>query len=168
MLKKSVIPIILLFFIGWAGFSVWQMIWYRSLIPQKIETHWWPVAIDGKIGLMYACGAAIFEMKASTAKAIDTQGLDFFENPEEVQASGLFRTKKHYYSNWKETPLGLGKLTDGGYADIVGCNSSLSPIEKRAIAHAAFEKGGYYPRGSENARLLVLPSLKLVLFTYGK
>jgi hypothetical protein len=159
LMKKFVKTIILILITLHVAWSVYEYFWYSSLIPAKIGIAY-PINISGQSDLREGCGTAIFGITNATADAISRQGIDFFSD-----AIYSRRSKDLYYTYraWKETPVPKTWTSEGAWPGL-GC-SSVSRSLLRQILLAASKKGSYYSTKDE-AWIIVIPSLKLVVFSY--
>ena len=158
-MKKFVKIIILIFITIHVVWSIYEYFWYSSLIPAKIGITY-AVNISGQSGLREGCGAAIFGITNATTDAISRQGINFFNDAIYSRRSKDFR---YTYKPWKETPVPKTWTSEGTWPGL-GC-SSVSGSLLRQILLAAAKKGSYYSTKDE-AWIVVIPSLKLVVFSY--
>jgi hypothetical protein len=153
---------------GWFIVTVWETQFYEQALPAELETwgpattgsdaHWWYVLVPAR---WEACGGAIFHMTPATIEKINAQGLEFFSNA--IQGRGYLTGRlKYYYKPWAETPVPLGWTGDGVWSIGLHC---IGTSRARQIAAAAKEPGSYYTQKDE-AELLVIPKLGLIVLTY--
>jgi hypothetical protein len=165
-LKKIIIIILktisLLFVIAYAAWFGFEYYWYRGFIPEKIGVTF-PVSISGETGFREGCGAAIFLLNGSTVDAIRRDGASFFEDATHSRKSNDYY---HTYQPWIETPA--PNSTSDDFLSGLSCSrsiiNSIIPTNKW-IYEAARKKGSYYSTKHES-EILVIPSLKLVVFIY--
>lgn len=148
-----------------SAFYVVEVVWFKSLIPDVIETEWWPVAIASGSGFEAGSCSASFTLKEETLREIEEKGLAFFKRAKEAQPRYPFREMQaRYYGEWKETPLPIGE----GIYDGLGFECGfIAERRKREIADVARMTGGYYAYShGGSSKVLVLPKLKTVMFIY--
>ncbi len=158
-MKKFVITIasiIISIYVAWSAF-IYD--WYSSRIPAKIGITY-AIHISGETGFREGCGAAIFRLTNATVYAISRTGIDFFKD-----AIYSRRSKERYYTyeSWKETPVPSTWTSEGTWP-VLACASVSRPLLSQILV-AASKKGSYYSSKDE-AEILVIPSLKLVVFSY--
>lgn len=148
--------IIITVYLAW---SVYEYHWYSDFIPAKIGITY-AINISGHSGLREGCGAAIFRLTNATADTICRQKIEFFND-----AIYSRRSKDPYYTyrEWKETPVPNTWTSEGTWPGL-GCSSVSSSLLSQILI-AASKKGSYYSSKDE-AWILVIPSLKLVVFSY--
>ena len=159
LMKKFVKTVILILIILHVAWSVYEYFWYSSLIPAKIGIAY-AINISGQSGFREGCGAAIFRLTNATADATSRKGIDFFND-----AIYSRRSKDPYYTyrSWKETPVPNTWTSEGTWPGLA-CSSASSSLLSQILL-AASKKGSYYSSKDE-AEILVIPSLKLVVFSY--
>jgi len=141
----------------------YEYFWYRGCIPKEIGVTF-PVGISGKSGFREGCGAAVFLLSSSTNELIEKQGIDFFTNVKHARKSN-----KHYYTyaTWSKTPVPESWISEGCWLGLGCWNPIISlfmPVRKKII-DAAKKKGSYYSTKPEG-EILIIPELKLVVFSY--
>ena len=157
---KEIIKLIFLLIITLhVAWSIFQYHWYSGLIPAKIGIAR-AINISGQSGLREGCGAAIFRLTNATADDISRKGSDFFND-----AIYSRKSKDPYYTYkpWKETPVPKSWTSEGTWPGL-SCSSVSSPLLSQ-IRRAALKKGSYSSTKHE-AWIVVIPSLKLVVFSY--
>lgn len=159
LMKKFVKIIVLIIITVYVAWSVYEYHWYSGLIPAKIGITY-AINISGESGFREGCGAAIFRLTNATADAISPKGIDFFND-----AIYSRRSKDPYYTyrSWKETPVPNTWTSEGTWPGL-GCSSVSSSLLSQILV-AASKKGSYYSTKDE-AWIVVIPSLKLVVFSY--
>ena len=152
---------------------------YKSAIPEKIKID--RTVLVGEEGTPlifvifpstvrgYSCGGAIFKLSQSTIDAIESEGLNFFEDanrsrrkkPGEKESE----VKKPGY-RWKKTPVPDTWTSDGAWPGLA-CIGSSGRNDKliRQITKTAELPGSYYEGTAKNSNfaILVLPKLGLVV-----
>ena len=158
-MKEFVKLIFLIIITLYAAWSVYEYYWYSSLIPAKIGITR-AINISGQSGLREGCGTAIFRLTNATADAISRKGSDFFNDAIYSRRS---KEPRYTYRSWKETPVPKTWTSEGTWPGL-GCSSVSRPLLSQ-ILRAASKKGSYYSTKDE-AWIIVIPSLKLVVFSY--
>ncbi|MCC5641545.1 hypothetical protein LC607_00945 [Nostoc sp. CHAB 5824] len=153
---KIIVSIIITLYVAWSAFNYY---WFSDLIPAKIGITY-AIHIGGESGLLEGCGAAIFRLSDVTADAISRKGLDFFNDAIYSRKS---KARRYTYSSWKETPVPNSWTSEVSWPGLACSGASHSLLSK--ILLAASKKGSYYSSKDE-AEILVIPSLKLVVFSY--
>lgn len=153
---KIIVLIIITVCVAW---SVYEYHWYSGLIPAKIGITY-AINISGQSGFREGCGAAIFRLTNATASAISRKGNDFFTD---VIYSRRSKDPYYTYRTWKETPVPNTWTSEGTWPGL-GCSSVSSSLLSQILL-AASKKGSYYSCKDE-AWIIVIPSLKLVVFSY--
>lgn len=153
---KIIVSIIITVYVAW---SVFNYYWYSGFIPAKIEITY-AIHIGGESGLREGCGAAIFRLSDATADAISRKSLDFFNDAIYSRKS---KDRYYTYSSWKETPVPNSWTSEGTWPGL-GCSGASRSLLSQ-ILPAASKKGSYYSSKHE-AEILVIPSFKLVVFSY--
>jgi hypothetical protein len=169
----------LLLLIG--GFAVaavvyWQIYetrFYRAAIPAQIgltfsfATTGSNVSLwDGGLFAQEACGGAIFNLSDTAAIAISQRGLDFLRDARQGRGyTDNAQSAFHYYSYepWQSTPLASQWTLYGPW---LGLNCmDLGNGVLRSVLNAAQNAGSFYTTG-QSKMLLVVPSLKIAVYTY--
>jgi hypothetical protein len=156
------------------GWTVFKTKFYRAAIPAEIgitfglattgsDTSFWGATLgfDRK-----ACGGAIFELTDATVDAIRERGPDYLKNARQGRGySDKTDRLFHYYSYqpWQPTPLAREWTSEGMWLGL-SC-MGLGYNFGRSIVQAAQEPGSFYTTSSSKMLLLV-PSLKLAIYTY--
>lgn len=156
IIVSIIFSIILTVYIAWSAFNYY---WFSNLIPAKIGITY-AIHIGGESDLREGCGAAIFRLSDATANAIDSKGLDFFKNAIYSRKS---KARRYTYSSWKETPVPDSWTSEVSWPGLACSGASRSLLSQ--ILLAASKKGSYYSSKDE-AEILVIPSFKLVVFSY--
>ncbi|MBD2242229.1 hypothetical protein [Nostoc sp. FACHB-888] len=140
--------------------SVFNYYWYSGFIPAKIEITY-AIHIGGVSGIIReGCGAAIFRLSDATADAISRKGLDFFND---ALYSRKSKERRYTYSSWKETPVPNSWTSEGTWPGL-GCSGASRSLLSQILLPAS-KKGSYYSSKDE-AWIVVIPSFKLVVFSY--
>ncbi|MEH1894884.1 MAG: hypothetical protein V7K94_06045 [Nostoc sp.] len=155
---KIIISIIITVYVAWSAF---QYDWYSGFIPAKIGITY-AIHIGGESHFREGCGAAIFRLTNATADAIFHKGIDFFNDSGAIY---LRRRKDPYdtYRSWKETPVPNTWTSEGTWEGL-SCSSTSSSLLSQIVL-AASNKRSYYSSRHES-KIIVIPSLKLVVFSY--
>jgi len=156
IIVSIIFSIILTVYIAWSAFNYY---WFSDLIPAKIGITY-AIHIGGESGLLEGCGAAIFRLSNATADAISREGLDFFNDAIYSKKS---KARRYNYSSWKETPVPDSWTSEGNWPGLACSGAGRSLLSQ--ILPAASKKGSYYSSKDE-AEILVIPSFKLVVFSY--
>lgn len=146
---------------------------YKSYIPTAFEIEESVFAGDKTGGFIEGCGVAIFKISEHTSSNISKMGVAFLN--ENLIVKDTPRSHWAGYQNWKETPPTYER---GEYSifnrvadteDVTGPNCVDVPnSEKENILSAIKSPGSYYSRESTHNELLVVPSLKLVVFSHDR
>jgi hypothetical protein len=159
-MKKIVKIIASIIITVYVACSVFNYYWYSGFIPAKIEITY-AIHIGGVSGIIReGCGAAIFRLSDATTDAISCKGLDFFND---ALYSRKSKDRYHTYSSWKETPVPSSWTSEGTWPGL-GCSGASRSLLSQILLPAS-KKGSYYSSKYE-AEILVIPSFKLVVFSY--
>ena len=147
----------------WAYLTVLAALFYRAAIPEQLElTHSFPTrGSDG------SCGGAIFSLTDKAALSIETHGRDALNDA--VRGRGYLdpstpRFHQYTYRPWQETPLPRDWTSEGTWAGL-HC-MGLSANDARTITSAAKAAGSYFTTAAPTTMLLVIPKLRLAVYTY--
>jgi hypothetical protein len=147
----------------YAKYRIREVTSFMGLIPASLEIQR-TVIIDGKTGFIEGCGAAVFELSPATLRQIQLRGLAALKDAHQARDYG---DELHRYSQWKETPYietGDGmSLVDRWLAGRSCAKFDLAV--DRGIETALKSPGSYYATIHE-AGLIVIPKLKLVVYSY--
>ncbi|MCC5659586.1 hypothetical protein LC608_21950 [Nostoc sp. XA010] len=157
---KKIVKIITSIIINvYVACSAFNYYWYSDFIPAKIGITY-AIHIGGESHFREGCGAAIFRLSDATADAISRKGIDFFNDAIYSRKS---KARRYTYSSWKETPVPNSWTSDGTWPGLDCSGASRSLLSQ--ILLAASKKGSYYSSKDE-AWIVVIPSFKLVVFSY--
>lgn len=149
-IRRNIFKIIIFLSVFYLSIYIVLCEYYRSHIPSRLDTAFWPVSFDQKRMRLSSCGAIVFKIKSNTLNEIRSEGIKFFQ--------------KTQYRNWRKTPMPPDYFSNGW---IFGCESSLNTVLKVAITKSAQTGGSFYSQPSESGWLLILPELKIVMYIYG-
>jgi hypothetical protein len=158
-MKKILKVIGLIIITVYAVWSVFSYYWYSGAIPLKVGITY-AIHISGQSGFREGCGAAIFRLSDATADAISRKGIDFFND---VIYSRKSKERYYTYKSWKETPVPNSWTSEGAWPGL-SCSTVSRPLLSQILL-AASNKGSYYSSKDE-AWIVVVPNLKLVVFSY--
>jgi hypothetical protein len=157
------------------GYSVLNTILYRRAIPAEIDLTF-GLATTGSSSMSLwdvmlpirheACGGAIFGLAGTTAAALETRGLAALRDAHQGRGytDGAHRYRSYYaYQPWQPTPLPPAWTSEGMWLGL-SC-MKLGYGFGRSIVEAARAPGSFYTTGTSRM-LLVVPRLKLVVYTY--
>jgi hypothetical protein len=148
---------ILLIFSPYIAYKLFQYHCYVSAIPSAIEVTW-PVSMGEDSGFREGCGTAVFRLSGRTLVNIAQSRLHYFDGV--TQARG-HQDSYHTYKPWQETPIPATWQDHEGWLLCPFMDDDLL----RQIYQAAKEKGAYYTTKPE-AELVVIPSLKIAVFSF--
>jgi hypothetical protein len=171
--------VLLIALVGWVALGILEQNHYRRYLPGKLQVTG-SVFIDSNedVGTVVMallvrpefCGTAIFELSPATRRAIEADGLAFFEGA--TWSRGRFDKNgtgpegaAQTYEAWQRGPLPHDWTRHGLWSGLL-C-TDISPKMARLLNQAAADPGAVYTQsiGGGNA-LVVLPSLGWVVFTY--
>jgi hypothetical protein len=156
------------------GWSVLKTRFYRAAIPAEIEITF-SLATTGSSMSVWeavlplrheACGGAIFELRGTTLAAIRDRGLDALNDARQGRGYTDNTDRLFYYYSykpWQPTPLPREWTSDGMWYGLSCMN--LGHGFGRSIVEAAQGPGSFYTTGLSQM-LLIVPSLKLAVYTY--
>ncbi len=156
----------------WLACSVYETWFYRRALPAALETTGLVTAQSDASFLSAllafqreACGGALHGLSVSTRRAIERQGLAFFATASHGRGYPPGHPQHHYYSyrSWQETPVPHAWISEGIWSGL-NC-MKLDRATVLRIKDAATRPGSFYSTKDE-AEILVVPSLELVVFTY--
>jgi hypothetical protein len=153
---------------------VYETRFYRAAIPAEIglsfdfATTGSNVSFLGAVFLFdrKACGGAIFELTDTTVAAIHERGPDFLKDARQGRGYAEKHHPRYYYYSyqpWQPTPLAPEWTSNGKWLGL-SC-MGLKNRFGQTILQATREPGSFYTTG-QNKMLLLIPSLKLAVFTY--
>ena len=156
------------------GCSVLKTKFYRAAIPAEIDLTFNPATTGSSMSLWdlllpirhEACGGAIFGLGDTTVTAIERRGLVAIQGAQQGRgyADGTHRMRSYYeYEPWQPTPLPPAWTSEGMWNGLNCMN--LGHGLGRSIIEAARAPGSFYTTG-QGKMLLVVPRLKLVVYTY--
>ena len=141
---------------------------YSSYIPASFKIEKTVLAGDRVGGFIEGCGAAIFELSEKTSTSISEGGVALLNNNSTTRDSTHER-----YMNWQETPIvERGKYhlflhlvnEDAGGNTCVDLPRSL----REDISSAINSPGAYYSGFNKDTELLLIPTLKLAIFSHDR
>jgi hypothetical protein len=155
------------------GYSVLQTRFYRQAIPAEINLTFNLATTGSSMSLWEvllpirhkACGGAIFGLSETTATALEKRGLPAIMWAQQGRGytDGHPRGHSYEYQPWQATPLPAAWTSEGMWYGL-SC-MGLWPGTRRNIIDAARAPGSFYTTGPSKM-LLVVPSLRMVVFTY--
>jgi hypothetical protein len=157
---------------GYLLFAVYETHHFRKALPEILETS--GLATTGSdlslpVALLAfsreACGGAILTMTDTTRAAIEKDRLSFFAAASHARGypPGDRLHRYYTYKPWTETPVPAEWTSEGIWIGLHCMKLSREMVT--AIRKAALAPGSYYSTKDE-AELLVIPSLGLIVFTY--
>jgi hypothetical protein len=141
------------------SFKHYQRIYFEKKIPSVfgvLESV--VIQEDTSIGVGRAegCGVAIFRLSDDVVRKINAEKLALFENATIARGH---RDHYHTYKPWNKTPVPTNWTNEGSW---IHC---FEDKLHRVILKGATTYGSYYTTNPEG-ELLVLPSLRLVVFSF--
>jgi hypothetical protein len=144
----------------WIFLRTERISYYKSAIPEKLEVN--RVVLEGDDwSFMWgkSCGGAVFKLSKSTINAIESKGLDFFDDATQP------RKRKYTYPAWKKTPVPYTWTSEGAWTGLACISKSNTSRLIRKITKTSELPGSYYT-DLDSYRVVVLPELDFVTFTY--
>jgi hypothetical protein len=155
------------------GWSVLNTKFYRAALPAEIgitfslaitgsNTSFWEVGQP----IHKACGGAIFELNETTLAAIRGRGLDGLKDARQGRGYSDNTDRLFYYYSykpWQPTPLPPEWTSQGMWYGLSCMN--LGQSFGGSIVDAAQASGSFYTT-AQSRMLLIIPSLRLAVFTY--
>lgn len=171
-LKKHSLLIFVIFaiivykLIGYLYFLVLSM-HYSSYIPTSLEIDKTVFAGDQIGGFIEGCGVAVFKLSENTSENISVGGVEFLNKNSAISDSSPVKYKK-----WQETPFvferneypifrHLANEDAGGNT----CVDVPTPLKEKILS-AIEIPGGFYSRAKEHNELIVIPSIRLAIFSH--
>ena len=156
------------------GWFVYETRFYRAAIPPQIELTFGLATTGSDTSIweatlpipLKACGGAIFKLTDTAAAAIRKRGLDFLIDAKQGRGYTDNRDRLFYYYSykpWQPTPLPPEWTSEGMWLGLYCMRLGYSL--GRSIVEAAQAPGSFYTTGSSKM-LLIVPSLKLAVYTY--
>jgi hypothetical protein len=156
------------------GWSVLKTRFYRAAIPAQIGIAIGPTITGSSMGFWEAmlpirhkaCGGAIFVLSDTTLAAIRDGGLDVLKDARQGRGYTDNTDRLFYYYSykpWQPTPLPAEWTPQEMWYGLSCMN--LGHTLGRNIVEAAQAHGSFYTTGMNNM-LLIVPSLKLAVYTY--
>lgn len=160
--NKKFIPLLLIILSPYAAYKTLLYSHYKAVLPSKIEVSY-PVSIGEEGIFREGCSIAIFRLSDSTLQGIKTKGLDFFENALQARGHNAGERDDYYYryEAWRETPIPPNWTSEGSWFI---CSNLANQQLLSNIVDASKKLGAYYTTKQEG-ELVVVPSLKLVVFS---
>jgi hypothetical protein len=173
--KRLLIAVLVLMALS-AGVWLWHVDQrnerFESALPAVFETTGLAIAGDD-LGLLAhfivwpvkICGGAIFQLSQDTLDKIERQGLAFFENARNVRHYVGYSSKRDItYEPWQESPIPhwIGNKEDRWWG--LDCIDTSSELPRRVGQEA--RKDGSYFTSRKYARLVVVPSLRVIAITF--
>ena len=139
--------------------------YYQGVIPEKIE-------INGRLFIdmeqdffMGGCGIAVFALSDKTTQEIKSSGIAFLENARIGKGHRILLDDNYVeYEDWKETP-NAAELSDG-LPVAFSCASEIDEEWRRDVLMALSRSGSFYTRAQHGGGLIVIPDMKIVVFTF--
>jgi hypothetical protein len=147
---------------------------YHGMIPSKIETdgRYYIDTKDFELTDLLrgeSCGIAVFELSEETIEQIKSQGLAFFADAREGVGERWLGGKDAIseYKEWKQTPVPEKFLSDGlGPAFGSSCSKEPSKGWYLKILNALKQPESFYTHNQRGSGLLVIPQMKIIIFTF--
>lgn len=161
--EKFIALSLLIIFAIYALYSYWEAQWYKGLIPAEIEVSD-AVFIDGQSGFREGCGAAVFSLSPKTTNQIVSTGLTALAN---ARRARRHNDAYHAYSTWQKTPYvetGDGLTLADRWLTGIGCAGIKGDLGAK-IYKALKEQGSFFAT-TEEAGLIVIPSIGLAVYSY--
>lgn len=152
----------------WIFYRAERIIYYKSAIPEKLKIIHVILHGDNSSFSNFiwgeSCGGGVFKLSKSTIDAIESEGLGFFEDATQsrrIQSRG----GKYIYPAWKKTPVPYNWTSEGAWTGLDCINKNTKLIRK--ITKTSGLPGSYYTgKVRSNHKIVVLPELGFVIFTY--
>lgn len=149
---------------AYVGFRIWEVSWYRGIIPAAIEIDG-TVLIDGQSGFREGCGVAIFKLTDPALARIRSSGLAAVAAAHEPRD----HPEVHHsiFGEWRETPYattGDGLTLADRWLNGLSC-ASMDQNLSQGIDRALNTRGSFYSTSQESG-LIVIPALGLVVLSY--
>jgi hypothetical protein len=124
-------------------------------LPAKLELsdRYWS---EGQEGILSYCGTSLYGLTPRTLRAIQSQGLAFFDDAWQPRDPKLPRRFV-----WAETPLGRSGR-ESGVQPVFECAPHPDPALQRNVYRALAAPGSYWAHDADHS-LYVFPSLGIVL-----
>lgn len=142
---------------------------YNSYIPASFEIDKTVYVGDRVGGFIEGCGVAVFKLSEKTAASI-SEGRIHFLNDNSITRDG----KHERYMRWRETPFvsnqGEYPVFSGVVNEDAGGNTcvNLPASLKEKISSAISSPGAFYSGFNKNTELLVIPTLRLAVFSHDR
>ena len=176
--KKPLTKITIGLLFAYIVFNFYQYQQYLNPIPKELQishikksgSNFNPIFIFLPPPFRYEpCGGAVYGLSDENIKLIKEKGLAFFN--EARYARGYPPgSKKHYkfkYPAWQETPVPSVWISDGAWVGFNCIDWGFSKNMGREILKAVEKPGSYFTRKDKsNTRIIVIPSLRIVVYTY--
>ncbi|WP_432720816.1 hypothetical protein R0381_002914 [Jeongeupia wiesaeckerbachi] len=142
---------------------------YRSYIPASFEIERTVYTGDRVGGFIEGCGVAVLELSEKTATKISIGQITFLND------NSITRDSKHKrHMGWRETPFISNQGEHSVFGSVAnedaGGNTCVDlPVRlKENILSAINRPGAFYSGFNENTELLVIPTLRLVVFSHDR
>jgi hypothetical protein len=169
-LKRTSAVVAVLVTCLWAFYSIMEARWFDGMLPAALQTKGSAIVRHDAslfaiiLSVRYkSCGGATYGLSRRTLSAIDSQGLAFFAQARRSRAVTHRRAGLPLaYQPWRPTPVPPEWTSEGMWLGLACMGWTWS---RNAIYAAARGPGSYYTT-TDNAQLLVIPSLGLAVFTF--
>ena len=156
------------------AWHVFETRFYRAAIPVDIGLTFNFATTGSNVrlwGTMFrfdrkACGGAIFNLSDTSVAAIRERGLDLLKNARQGRGYTEKADRSFYYYSyepWQTTPLPSEWISNGTWLSLSCMGLKDSVIG--SILDAAQTAGSFYTT-AQSAMLMVVPNLKIAVYTY--
>jgi hypothetical protein len=142
---------------------------YSSYIPKSFEIDKTIFAEDKIGGFIEGCGVGIFKLSENTSANISRGGIVFLNNNSTITDS-----KRKKYARWQETPFVFERgeycVFDRVVGEDAGGNTCADiPKSLQENIFLALNNPGTFRSGfNKNTEIIVIPNLRLVIFSHDR
>lgn len=144
---------------------------YKSYIPAQLEIEESIFAGDRIGGFNEGCGVAVFRLSGSAAENASRAGIDFLSPHPSAESSG---TPVKGFKAWKESPFHVDNKEARIFRRLVsedaGGNTcvDMPPQLRESILSALGRPGSFHSGSGPNAELIVIPALRLAVYSHDR
>ena len=141
--------------------------YYKSYMPESFEIERGVFAGDRIGGFLEGCGVGIFLLSEGTSRDISEGGIGFLN-----KSSRTIQSRDRHYQEWRQTPIAPQEYTvfqkvampdAGGHV----CAEVSESLTKKVLS-ASRNAGTFYSGFNKNSELVVIPSLRLAVFSHDR
>lgn len=159
ILTGMLLVFLLCFITARAAWYYHERMYFIGLLPDPLEI----TSVIKTASRFGYCGGGVYTLSPTITAKIQDAGLAFFQN---ISVSRNHLTEPNRaFENWQPTPLPKDMWHEGSLFFCFGPNNLGKSLDKKLI-EAAKTPGSYYASYSGIGKILVFPSLNIVVLDY--